>query len=323
MNDIGMASSFLSSTIRLPQPFQAWLEQAVLAQLQSPGTWSVDFTKPMGEQALGSPDSVSWQVFKNPVSLFIGGVAAVIMELAEPRVRSGVWDHTSFRSDPMTRLQRTGLAAMVTVYGARSTAEGMISHVRRIHEKISGRTPSGMPYQASDPELLRWVHATAAFGFLEAYHSYVRPLPIEDRNRYYEEGGPVSHLYGADWAPLSESACRRLFEDMYGRLERSEIVFEFLRIMQRTEVLPSLLRPVQGMLLRAAVDITPQPIRDILGLHRGYGLRSWEIPLVRSAGRMADRLVLKSNPAVQACLRLQLPEDYLYGRAGRAAPARG
>jgi uncharacterized protein (DUF2236 family) len=44
-----------------------------------------------------APDSVSWSVFKNPVSLFIGGVTAVIMELADPRVRTGVWEHTSFR----------------------------------------------------------------------------------------------------------------------------------------------------------------------------------------------------------------------------------
>jgi uncharacterized protein (DUF2236 family) len=33
-----------------------------------------------------SPDSVSRCVFKNPLPLFIGGVAAVILELAEPRV---------------------------------------------------------------------------------------------------------------------------------------------------------------------------------------------------------------------------------------------
>jgi uncharacterized protein (DUF2236 family) len=41
-------------------------------------------------------------VFKNPLSLFIGGVTAVIMELAEPRVRTGVWEHTTFpcESDP-------------------------------------------------------------------------------------------------------------------------------------------------------------------------------------------------------------------------------
>jgi uncharacterized protein (DUF2236 family) len=77
-------------------------------------------------------ESVSWRVFKNPLSLFIGGVAAVIMELAEPRVRTGVWEHTTFRVDPVRRLRRTGLAAMITVHGARSEAEAMIARVRRI-----------------------------------------------------------------------------------------------------------------------------------------------------------------------------------------------
>ena len=59
----------------------------------------IDFAKPIGEAALVSPDSVSWRVFKNPLSLFIGGVTAVIMELAELRVRTGVWEHTTFRQD--------------------------------------------------------------------------------------------------------------------------------------------------------------------------------------------------------------------------------
>lgn len=91
---------------------------------QMPGGPRIDFTAPAGEPALAAPDSVSWRVFKNPVSLFVGGVTAVILELAEPRVRSGVWDHSSFKTDPLTRLKRTGLAAMVTVYGARSWPSG-------------------------------------------------------------------------------------------------------------------------------------------------------------------------------------------------------
>ena len=89
----------------------------------------VDFSSPPMEPALVPPDSVSWRIFKNPVSVFIGGVAAVILEFGEPRVRDGVWQHSSFRTDPLTRLQRTGLAAMITIYGPRSTAEAMIAGV--------------------------------------------------------------------------------------------------------------------------------------------------------------------------------------------------
>ena len=87
----------------------------------------VDFTRPAGESALVSPDSVSWRVFKNPIALYVGGITAVLLELAEPRVRTGVWEHTTFRTDPIPRMERTGLAAMVTVYGARSEAERMIA----------------------------------------------------------------------------------------------------------------------------------------------------------------------------------------------------
>jgi uncharacterized protein (DUF2236 family) len=282
--------------------------------MQAPGVPMVDFTRPSGERALAPPDSVSWQVFRNAVALLVGGVAAVILELAEPRVRAGIWNHTSFRSDPLTRLQRTGMAAMVTVYGARSTAEGMIAGVRSMHERVQGETPSGVPYRANDPELLRWVQATAAFGFLQAYQAYVRPLSPDDRDRYYAEGSPVSRLYGAEGVPATEAGILALFEATYGSLEPSEVVFEFLAIMRRTALLPRILRPVQGLLVRAAVEIVPEPVRIRLGLGRREGLRPWERALVRAAGRAADRVMLRSSPAVQSCLRLGLPEDYLYTR---------
>ena len=84
------------------------------------------FAQPAGELALVPPNAVSWRIFKNPVALAVGGVAAVILELAEPSVRTGVWEHSDFRRDPMRRLERTGMAAMVTVYGARSVAEPMM-----------------------------------------------------------------------------------------------------------------------------------------------------------------------------------------------------
>src|SRR6185295_8109869 len=87
---------------------------------------AIDFTQPSGEASLAPPGGIAWRVFKNPVGLFVGGITAVILELAEPRVRSGIWDHTTFRTDPLARMERTGLAAMVTVYGARSVAERMI-----------------------------------------------------------------------------------------------------------------------------------------------------------------------------------------------------
>jgi uncharacterized protein (DUF2236 family) len=288
---------------------------ATHARVPSPsadGDLRADFTQPLGEQALVPAGSLSWRVFKNPVALFIGGTAAVILELAEPRVRSGVWDHTSFRTDPVSRMQRTGLAAMVTVYGARSVAEKMILGVRRMHERVRGTTPKGEPYHANDPELLNWVQATAAFGFLEAYARFVRPLSRVERDEFYREGIAAAHLYGAVGAPTSFDELEFQFEAMRPRLERSEIVFEFLSIMRRTSILPRPLRSLQWMLVRAAVEITPSWVREILGLDSHYGLRPWEARLVRASGGLFDRIVVPSTPPAQACRRLGLPVKILH-----------
>src|SRR2546421_11623175 len=144
----------LPESLLLPAPLRRRLDAAVAQLYQPEGRAPEDFSRPLGEPALTAPDSVSWQVFKNPVVLFIGGVAAVILELAEPRVRTGVWEHSSFREQPLERLRRTALATVVTVYGARSRAEALIARVTRLHGRVAGNTPHGAPYDATDPELL-------------------------------------------------------------------------------------------------------------------------------------------------------------------------
>lgn len=274
------------------------------------------FVEPVGERALLPPDSVSWRIFKNPVTLFIGGVAAVILELAEPAVRTGVWEHTDFRRDPMRRLERTGLAAMVTVYSARSIAEPMIAGVVRMHDKVEGTTPNGEPYHANDPKLLRWVQATAAYGFVEAYSRYGRALAPAEIDQAYGEGAPAAALYGAHDAPRSDAERQALFDSMHDRLEASPILFEFLGIMRAAPIAPWPLRPIQRLLIGAAVDLTPGWVRERLGLGERFGLRPWQQLLVRLLGALADRVVLPFSPAVQSCRRLGLPAGYLYRRRG-------
>ena len=281
--------------------------------LESPGGRRVDFTAPAGEPALAAPNSVSWRVFKNPIALFVGGVTAVILELAEPRVRTGVWEHSSFRTDLMTRLKRTGLEAMVTVYGARSVAEAMIAGVGRQHAGVGGVTPGGERYQASDVALLDWVQATASFGFLNAYHTLVAPLSREDRDRFRAEAAPAARLYGALGAPTSEAAWEAQLAAMLPRLERSAIVLEFLELMRGVRVAGPLSR-LQHPLIRAAVGLVPDEVRAVLGLGREWLPRPLELPIIRAAARLADRTPIPGAPPYEACLRMGLPGTWLYRR---------
>jgi uncharacterized protein (DUF2236 family) len=70
------------SAIRLPSALQRYLNGAVDALLGGASERRGDFAQPLREEALVSADSVSWRVFKNPIALFIGGTAAVILEVA-------------------------------------------------------------------------------------------------------------------------------------------------------------------------------------------------------------------------------------------------
>ena len=300
------------SAFRLPDLLQRYLNGTVDAFLNSqPGPRS-DFARPLREEALVPPHSVSWRILKNPITLFVGGTAAVLLELAEPAVRAGVWEHTSFRKDPLRRLRRTGLAAMISVYGARSVAEPMIARVVQMHASIKGTTSAGIDYSASDPRLLTWVHATASFGFVEAYTRYVGPLSTQDLDAYYREGVPVSRMYGAVDAPRCSTEMQALMDAMRPCLAPSPIIFEFLQIMRETPSLPRPLRWMQPMLLRAAVELIPEGLREALGLSEYYGLRQHERWLTKWAAASADRIVLPASPAVQSCLRLGLPTNYLY-----------
>jgi len=270
-----------------------------------------DFSEPRGEPALIPPDSVSWRIFKNPVSLFIGGVAAVILELAEPSVRAGVWNHSSFRRDAMTRLRRTGFAAMMTVYGPRSAAEAMIARVVRMHDRVRGTTPSGVPYHANDQRLLDWVQATASYGFIEAYHQYVSPLTRDERSRAFAEGAAAARLYGATGAPTSLREWQEILAITEPGLEPSPTVFEFLDIMRSAPIVPPPLRPVQRLLIRAAVELTPPAIRRKLGLG-AHGLSGTQRMVVKLLGRVAEKLPLHTAPPAQASVRMGLGADYLY-----------
>lgn len=281
------------------------VQRRVADLIYPPGTQPADFLAPQGEPALVAADSVSWRVFNNPVAMIVGGVTAVLLELAEPRVRTGVWNHTTFRDRPLLRLQRTGYATMMTVFGARSRTEAMIRRINEGHARIAGHTPQGTPYRASDVDLLTWVQATATFGFLHAYVSCVRELPAIERDQFYAEGAASAHLYGVASPPGSEQEFEALLERVAPQLEPSDIVLEFLAIMQRVPLLPAPLRGLQRLLIRAAVQTLPPQAKRLLGLDGdAWAMKAWHWKLVRTLGRAADHLTLNNLPAMLARQRL-------------------
>lgn len=274
--------------------------------LRAPGLPPFDFLSPPGEAALAPPDSVSWRVFGNPVALVPGGIAAVLLELAEPRVASGVWNHTTFRTDPLGRMRRTGLAAMITVYGARGGAERMIAGVRRMHERVRGVTPEGVPYRADDPELLLWVHATALYGFLSAYRALVAPLAEADCDRFVAEGREAAGLYGVEDPPSTLADIRAVFDAFRPRLRPSAILEEFAGIIRRLPLLPRPFWFLNALLLHAAVALLPLDLREAAGLPFRRAASAAGLFVMRRLARLAEAMPLPSSPRALARRRLGL-----------------
>jgi uncharacterized protein (DUF2236 family) len=274
--------------------------------------WKVDYTQPAGAAAFAGPGSVSWQVFKNPVALAIGGVCAVLLEFADARIRSGVWDHSVFRTDPIGRSRRTGVAAMVGVYGPQPAARRVIQGVTNMHARVKGETPGGEAYHALEPELLDWVSATASYGFLMAYHTFVRPLSDADKLRFFAEGETVAGLYGVHEKLRSLDHFDEMLRRRLPRFEPHPINTEFLDIMKSGRAAPGVPKGLQAALVHAAVSLLPPEVRDRLGLGPAYDLSPAGRLAVRTMARIAETVPDTTGPPAQACARLGLPRSFLW-----------
>src|SRR5207302_9917777 len=111
------------------------------------------------------PESVIRRIGNSPLTPFLGGGPAVLLQMAHPLVAAGVVEHSDFRRDLWRRLVRTLRALYLIVYGTRAEAEQAAMVVRAVHARVRGvtleplgRFPAGTTYSATTPELLLWVH---------------------------------------------------------------------------------------------------------------------------------------------------------------------
>jgi uncharacterized protein (DUF2236 family) len=153
------------------------------------------------------PGSVTWRV-STDLGRPVAGLRALMLQALHPLAMAGVDQHSNWRADPVGRLAATsGYLATIT-FGDRAAAERAAARVRRIHEHITGTdTITGQQYEASDPALLLWVHATLVDSGIVAAGMFGTPLAAPDADRYVAEMAAAAELVGvpAGQAPASLS----------------------------------------------------------------------------------------------------------------------
>ncbi|HKT43625.1 MAG TPA: oxygenase MpaB family protein [Gaiellaceae bacterium] len=249
-----------------------------------------------------SPESVVRRLGNSPVTPFLGGGAAVLLQVAHPLVAAGVVEHSGYDRDLWRRLVRTLRALYLITFGDRDEAERAGAAVQAVHGHVHGRTteqlgrfPPGTRYSATDPELMLWVHATLVYSSLAAYERFVSRLSEDERDRYTREMNVVAELFGTPRSILPASY--RAFRDYF----RSELRGDTVTVTPpaRDVAAVILATPVPGPMRLlvpahrlATARLLPHRLRREYGLNWS-GLHELALPLAGAAVRYGTTPVLR------------------------------
>ncbi|MEU8967124.1 oxygenase MpaB family protein [Streptomyces sp. NPDC048491] len=200
-------------------------------------------------------------------SMFIGGIAALLLQSLHPLAMAAIEAHSGYRGDPWGRLQRTSTFLAVTTFGTEDHAQQAVERVRAVHARIRGVTPDGHPYRADDPHLLTWVHTAEAYCFLGAHQRFGdHALNEAERNRYVAEAGRVARALGADDPPTDLPALYRRLDAYRPELRATPAARDAARFLLLTPPLPWAARPAYAALAANAVGLLPGWARRALQL---------------------------------------------------------
>ncbi len=232
-------------------------------------------------------------------SMFVGGLRALLLQSLHPQAMAAVAAHSGYRGDPWGRLARTSTFLATTTFGTADDAAQAVAVVRAVHERIRGVTAEGLPYAASDPHLLRWVHVAEAHSFLGAHQRYGARAARRRRDATSTSGSPPS-----SGTPSGRPGCPTTLAELVDRLRayRPELratpeARDAARFMLLDPPLPWPARPPYGVLAAAAVAMMPPWARR--PLHLPYLPRA-EATVVRAGGHLATRTIRWALPPAPA-----------------------
>jgi uncharacterized protein (DUF2236 family) len=234
-------------------------------------------------------------------SMFVGGIRALLLQSLHPLAMAGVAAHSGYQGDPWGRLQRTSYFLAITTFGPAADAQAAIDRVRAIHGRVRGTAPDGLPYAASDPHLLTWIHIAEADSFLRAHTRFgARPLDQAGRDGYVSDIARIGAALGVPDPPRTEADLTARIDQYRTELRGTPEARAAARFLLLTPPLPMIARPPYGVLAAAATSLLPGWARRPLYLPR---LPLTETALVRPAGHAvihAIRWALTPPAQVQA-----------------------
>ena len=208
------------------------------------------------------------------MALLLAGGRALLLQLAHPKVAAGVAQYSRFQQNPLARLQRTMSAMWSIGFDESAKAYATLERVGNIHKRVHGTVEDheavarGTSYDARDPQLLMWVHATLIDSAIVAYDLFVKPLSLQEKARYYEESKKLAELFDIPNAivPRSLGEFSAYFDKM---IQGNTIaVGPAARSLAHDIVYPTpwILRPAAPLFRVVTAGLLPERLRSAYGL---------------------------------------------------------
>ncbi len=216
------------------------------------------------------PTDAPWIVHANMATL-VGGVRALLMQALHPGTLAGVAQHSRYEKDPLGRLAGTVRWLTLTTFASEGAIGKEAARVNGLHSRVRGSyalsNGEKKDYQASNEDLLMWVHIAFTESFLVAHQKFGN-TPIPGGADAYVKGWAKSAIpLGLTTAPLTEAALHKKISEYADNSiltsnESTERVLQFL-------VKPPLsltARAVYWILFQAAASSMDKRSREILHL---------------------------------------------------------
>lgn len=214
------------------------------------------------------PSDAPWIVHRDFATL-VGGIRALLLQAMHPGALNGVSQHSRYEEDPLGRLSGTIRWLTVTTFGSLEAVAQEANRVNRMHDRVKGSyvDKSGVEqkYQASDPELLLWVHIAFMDSFLRSHQLYSRVEIPGGADAYVKLWGKSVEPLGLTSVPASEADLLRVMSDFEKDLNCDEKTLSVIRWIKNAP-LPKTAKPVYALLFQAALASLPSDIQRRIGI---------------------------------------------------------
>jgi len=240
------------------------------------------------DDGLFGPGSVTWRVMSSP-STSLGTSAAVLSQMLHPRVVRLIAQASTFERNPELRARLTAEYGLTITYGDTAAAEVAGATLRKLHGRMKAvDIDTGEPYDANEPDLLRWVHCTIPWAMLRAYDRWGPELTAEEKDRFVDEQRTAGRLAGLDPETLPSTVAEldEYIASMIPKLAYTAEAGRIRAIMVPRQVPRGVNDLVMRLMSLAAVDLLPQEMRELYGY--------WWGPLQRGLLGIASNGLVRS-----------------------------